>query len=60
MESADTVIRTERLGSCDGTVCGTALSDEEGHPVSCVPHDHHLVVSGYNPLASPRYFAVPK
>ena len=59
-DSQDTFVREERVVDCDGLACRTAVADEEGHPISFVPHDRHIVVSGINPLASPRYFVVTK
>jgi hypothetical protein len=59
-DSQDTFVREERVVNCDGLACGTAVADEEGQPISFLPHDRHIVVSGISPLASPRYFAVPK
>ena len=58
-DSHETLCRTENANDCDGVACGTSVTDEQGNMVSVVRHDH-LVVSGYNPLASPRYFVVPK
>ena len=60
LESEQTIVRIERVVVCDGTQCGTAISDDGGGPVSRVRHDHHLVISGYNPLASPHYIAIPR
>lgn len=59
-DSEDTFVREEGVVECDGVVCGTSVADEEGQPISSVPHDRHIVVSGINSLASPRYFVVPK
>jgi hypothetical protein len=56
-DSHDTLFRIEIVAHCDGVVCDTAVSDRHGQPASCMMHDH-LVISGYNPLASPRYFAI--
>jgi hypothetical protein len=59
-DSRDTFVREQLVISCDGLVCGTAVTDEEGQPISAIPHDRHIVVSGINPLASPRYFVESK
>ena len=58
-DSHQTLCRTENANDCDGVVCGTAVTDEQGNTFSALRHDH-LVVSGYNPLASPIYFVVGK
>ncbi len=58
--SHPTLCRIEPAPGCDGVVCGTAVFDDQGEPASTIEHDLHLVFSGYNPLASPRYFAVSK
>jgi hypothetical protein len=58
-DSAETLCRTEDAKDCDGGVCGTAVTNDQGNIVSSLKHDH-LIISGYNPLASPRYFVVPK
>jgi hypothetical protein len=54
------VLREEEAVGCDGIECGTAVAGEDGAPISHTPHDRHIVVSGYIPLASPRYFAVSR
>lgn len=59
-DSHDTFVREECVVNCDGLACGTAIADQEGRPTSSVPHDRRIVVSGINPLASPRYFVVRK
>lgn len=59
-DSQDTFVREEGVVNCNGLACGTAVADGEGQPISSVPHDRHIVVSGINPLAAPRYFVVPK
>jgi len=56
-ESNVTNLRIEFDLDCDGVVCGNAVEGHDGEPVSCVPHDPHVVVSGSDPEASPRWFA---
>jgi hypothetical protein len=58
--SRETVVRTEDAADCDGVVCGEDLIDDNGQPFSPRgPHDH-LIVSGREPKASPRYFAIAR
>jgi hypothetical protein len=57
-DSAQTEVRIELDPGCDGLVCGNAIEGEDGEPVSCVPHDQHLVISGKDPVASPRRFSL--
>jgi hypothetical protein len=59
-KSEVTMIGEEIATDCDGIECGTAVAGDDGQPTSYIRHDRHLVVYGYNPLASPRYFAVPR
>lgn len=59
-DSQNILCRIEEAPGCEGAVCGTDASGEHGKSVSTISHDHHLVISGINPLASPRYFAVSK
>jgi hypothetical protein len=47
--SEETVVRIEPVVDCDGLVCGTAVFDDDGEPVSGVRHDLHMVVSVNNP-----------
>lgn len=54
------MLREEDAIGCDGIECGTAVAGDDGTPISHTPHGRHIVVSGYNPLASPRYFAIPR
>jgi len=54
------MVREEDAIGCEGIECGTAVAGEDGTPMSHTPHDRHIVVSGYNPLASPRYFAISR
>jgi hypothetical protein len=55
------LLRIEDAADCDGVACGTAVSDPDtGEPVSALGRHSHLVASGYNPLASPRYTAVSR
>jgi len=56
-ESTRTLIREEDAAHCDGSVCGQVFSDEDGDAVLPGPH-HHVVVTGEEPSAAPRYFAV--
>jgi len=57
LKSERTRIGEEDAAHCDGGPCGEMLSDLMGEPLSPGPH-HHVVVSGENPAASPRYLAV--
>ena len=59
--SDPSMLRIEDADDCDGLACGTAISDPDtGDPISTFGPHSHLVVSGSNPLASPRYTAVSK
>ncbi len=55
--SDDTLIGIEDAAGCDGALCGISLFDYEGAALTVQRHDH-LRVAGYNPLSSPRYYAV--
>lgn len=59
-DSQSILCRIEEAAGCEGGVCGTGASAVDGKCVPTISHDHHLVISGYNPLASPKYFAVSK
>jgi hypothetical protein len=59
LASGETLVRGEDAFDCDGVACGTAVADEDGGTVSFVRHDRHMVISGRNPAASPRYIAIP-
>jgi len=56
-DSARTLIREEDGAHCDGTVCGQGGSDEDGEWVQPLPH-HHIVVSGEEPKAGPRFYSI--
>ena len=58
MDSEQTLIREEDGLGCDGVVCSTAVNDDDGNPASRCGRHKHLVISGINPLASPRYYAI--
>jgi hypothetical protein len=60
-DSAPPLFRIDEAISCDGTICGTVIIDPEtGETVSQAGPHSHLVVSGYNPLASPRYTPISR
>jgi hypothetical protein len=52
------MLRVEDAPGCDGIERNTAVAGEDGTPMSYIPHDRHIVVSGHNPSASSRYFAI--
>ena len=54
------MLREEHAIGCEGNECGTSVAGEDGTPMSHTPHDRHIVVSGDNPPASPRYFAISR
>jgi len=58
LASEEPLVRIEEAFDCDGVECGTAVADEDGKPMSSVRHDIHLVISGREPLASPRCTAI--
>lgn len=55
-DSATTLIGLDDAADCDGSVCAEAYLCD-GDPVEPGPH-HHIVVSGEEPSASRRCFAV--
>jgi hypothetical protein len=57
-DSEQTLLRIEAAAGCDGAICRTAKTDDNGRVFATARHDLHLIISGYNPLASPIYFAV--
>ena len=56
-DSASKLVRNEDAAYCDGIVCGQAFQDEDGEMIEPNPH-HHVVVSGEEPKAGPRYFPI--
>jgi hypothetical protein len=58
LASEEPLVRIENAFDCDGVECGTVVADEDGKPMSSVRHDVHLVLSGREPLASPRRMAI--
>lgn len=58
MESERPFIRLDDGLGCDGVVCETAVIDDDGNPASRLGLHRHVVVSGINPLASARYYAI--
>ena len=56
-DSETILIREECAADCEGDVCGKAYW-EGGEIVAGPGPHHHLVISGENPTAAERYFAV--
>lgn len=56
-DSETILIREECAAACEGDVCDNAHW-EEGEIVAGPGPHHHLVVSGENPKAAERYYAV--
>jgi len=60
-KSSSTAIRVEDAAHCDGIVCNQQgfVYDELGECEAVLPAPHHhLVVSGKDPDASPRYYPI--
>lgn len=58
-DSSVTAVRDEDATECNGEVCGNYYEDESGRPIRPALHSH-LVVTGFEPPTTPRYFAVPR
>ncbi len=53
-DSEEPMLKIKCALDCDGSVCGALGWDERGEQIEADPH-FHLVASGRNPAASPRY-----
>jgi hypothetical protein len=59
LESEDTVVRNEDAEGCYGEVCGQYYEDEDGSALRPSAHSH-AVVTGHNPEAASRVWAISK
>ena len=51
------MVGVKDASDCDGSVCGMIYTDEFGEEYNPRPH-YHLVESGKNPEASPRFYFI--
>ena len=56
-DSEKILVREECAADCEGEICGTAYW-EDGEIIAGPGPHHHLVISGENPKAAERYYAV--
>ena len=41
-DSDETLVSIETVRDCDGVACNTAVTDDDGQLVSCIPHTRGL------------------